>query len=283
VWIRAVATKACLPKYHFLRWRTLWDLLSFGVCLLIGRRRSFARDGLRLMQVNPFPRRVWGLENVPQHGSFVAVMNHYDRDGLHPYHCAMMVNALVQPRRHGNPEIRWAFTSELWGRKVGPFPIPLPLIRWVFRRIAKVYGFVVIPRREELVMGRAAAIRTFLEAIDAGPVGLTPEAAGSGRLIEPPVGSGLFMLALARRGHPFLPIAVWEDEGVLSIVFGQPFYLEVDESLPRQERDRQAREKVMVAIGKLLPPAYRGAYAEAIAHALAAQASSPEAGKGDMG
>lgn len=278
-----MATKARLPKYHFLRWRTLWDLLSFGVCLLIGRRRSFARDGLRLIQVNPFPRRVWGLENVPQHGSFVAVMNHYDRDGLHPYHCAMMVNALVQPRRHGNPEIRWAFTSELWGRKVGPFPIPLPLIRWVFRRIAKVYGFVVIPRREELVMGRAAAIRTFLEAIDAGPVGLTPEAAGSGRLIEPPVGSGLFMLALARRGHPFLPIAVWEDEGVLNIVFGQPFYLEVDESLPRQERDRQAREKVMVAIGKLLPPAYRGAYAEAIAHALAAQASSPEAGKGDMG
>jgi len=259
-------------KYEFVRLRALGDLLSFGWCLLWGRRRSFARDGKRLIEVNPFPRRIEGLENVPAEGTFVAVMNHYDRDGLHPYHCAMIVSALVKERRPGASEIHWAFTSELLGRRIGPIPIPLGLIRWVFRRIARVYGFVVIPRREELVAARAAAIRTFLEMAKEGPVGLTPEAQGSGRLVEPPVGSGLFMLALARQGHPFLPIGVWEEGEVLHIRFGAPFILEVDSSLPRQEQDRLAREKVMVAVGRLLPEEFWGVYSEAVRRSLEAWA-----------
>jgi len=267
--------RQALPKYEFLRLRTLWDLLSFGICLLLGWRRSFARDGARLMKVNPFPRRVHGLENVPREGTFVAVMNHYDRDGLHPYHCAMMVNALVQARRPGD-EIRWAFTSELLGRRIGPFPIPLSLIRWVFRRIAKVYGFVVMPRREELVLGRAAAMRSLLRVLDEAPVGITPEARGSGRLVEPPRGSGLFLLALARRGVPFLPVAVWEEGTTLVFRFGPPFRLSVPEGLPREQADRLVRERVMTAIGLLLPPDWWGEYAEAIARARAA----PEAERG---
>ncbi len=272
--MRAVADQRPPPKYELVRLRALWDLLSFGVCLLLGWPRSFARDGARLMEVNPFPRRVMGLENVPREGTFVAVMNHYDRDGLHPYHCAMMVTALVKARRPGD-EIRWTFTSELLGRRIGPFPIPVSLIRWVFRRIAKVYGFVVMPRREELVLGRAAAMRAFLERARTSPVGLTPEAQGSGRLLEPPLGSGLFLLALARRGLPFLPIAVWEEGDVLHFAFGPPFQLEVDDSLSREEKDRQARERVMVAIGRLLPPPFWGAYAEIIGRERGAQAGPP--------
>jgi len=228
------------------------------------------------MAVNPFPRRVEGLEKVPSEGSFVLLMNHFDRPGLHPYHCAMMVSCFLKRRRPQAPEVRWTFTSELHGRRIGPFPIPLPLIRWTFRRIARVYDLVVMPRREELVMGRAAALRALLRALEGAPIGITPEARGSGRLVEPPRGSGLFLLALARRGVPFLPVAVWEEGDTLCFRFGEPFHLSLPEGLPRQEADRVARELAMTAIGVLLPPDWWGDYAQAVARALAA----PEAGRG---
>jgi hypothetical protein len=107
-------------------------------------------------------------------------------------------------------------------------------------------------------------------------VGITPEARGSGRLVEPPRGSGLFLLALARRGVPFLPVAVWEEGTTLVFRFGPPFRLSVPEGQSREEADRLARERVMTAIGLLLPPDWWGEYAEAIARARAA----PEAERG---
>lgn len=273
--MRPATAGQALPRYEYLRLRLLPHLVMFGLSLLLGWRRSFARDGALLMAVNPFPREVEGLENVPEEGRFVLVMNHFDRPGLHPYHCAMMVSRFLQQRRPTAPEVRWTFTSELHGRRIGPFPIPLSLIRWTFRRIARVYNLVVMPRREELVMGRAAALRTLLKALDEAPIGITPEARGSGRLVEPPRGSGLFLLALARRGVPFLPVAVWEEGTTLKFRFGRPFHLSVPEGLPRNEADDLAREQVMTAIGMLLPPDWWGEYAEVVARAL----TTPETGR----
>jgi len=270
------AATMALPRYEYARLRLLPNLVMFGLSLLFGWRRSFAGDGALLMKVNPFPRRVEGIENVPESGRFVLVMNHFDRPGLHPYHCAMMVSCFLKQHRPDVPEVRWTFTSELHGRRIGPFPIPLSLIRWVFRRIARVYNLVVMPRREELVMGRAAALRTLLRALDEAPIGITPEARGSGRLVEPPRGSGLFLLSLARRGVPFLPVAVWEEDTTLVFRFGPPFRLSVPDGLPREGADRLARERVMTAIGVLMPPDWWGEYAEAVTRASAA----PEAGRG---
>ncbi len=270
------ASASELPRYEYARLRLLPQLLMFGLSLLFGWRRSFAGDGAHLMRANPFPRRVEGLENLPADDRFVLLMNHFDRPGLHPYHCAMMVSSFLRQARPAAPEVRWTFTSELHGRRIGPFPIPLSLIRWTFRRIARVYDLVVMPRREELVMGRAAALRSLLRALDEAPVGITPEARGSGRLVEPPRGSGLFLLALARRGVPFLPVAVWEEGTTLVFRFGPPFRLSVPEGQSREEADRLARERVMTAIGLLLPPDWWGEYAEAIARARAA----PEAERG---
>ncbi|HXG41762.1 MAG TPA: hypothetical protein VNL95_03450 [Dehalococcoidia bacterium] len=270
------AAAEALPRYEYARLRLLPHLVMFGLSLLLGWRRSFAGDGALLMQANPFPRRVEGLEHVPRTGTFVLLMNHFDRPGLHPYHCAMMVSCFLRSVRPDASEVRWTFTSELHGRRIGPFPIPLPLIRWVFRRIAKVYNLVVMPRREELVMGRAAALRTLLRALDEAPVGITPEARGSGRLVEPPRGSGLFLLVVARRGVPFLPVAVWEEGITLVFRFGPPFHLSLPEGLARDEADRLARERVMTAIGVLMPPDWWGEYAEAVARASA----TPEAGRG---
>jgi hypothetical protein len=195
-------------------------------------------------------------------------MNHYNREGLRPYHCALAVSAAVLDRRPHEPEVRWALTSELRGRRIGLAPIPLPLVRWVFRRFALVYRLIVLPRREELAVGRAAALRHLLRAVAVAPIGLTPEAAGSGRLIEPPRGTGLFLAALGRAGAPFLPVAVWEEDATLVIRFGAPFSLVVPEGLARGEEDHQAAQQVMVAIARLLPEAWRGVYAAASAGSI---------------
>ena len=88
------------------------------------------------MANNPYPRRFEGFEQLPQASSFVIVVNHYNRPGLHPYHCAMAVSAAVARQRPGQPELAWLFTSEWYGVRFGPMPIPVWLIRWLFSRIA---------------------------------------------------------------------------------------------------------------------------------------------------
>jgi hypothetical protein len=240
------------------------SLIGFAVDLLIGRRRSFVRDGRTVMGANErHARRVEGLEHVPCLGSFILVMNHYSRRGLRPYHCAMAVNVAVAQRRPGEGQsfIRWAFTSEYLGRRLGPMPIPLSLIRWVFRRVALVYGFAIIARRQELVMGRAASLRDLARTARHTPVGLTPEGlASSGRLVEPPPGSGLLLAALVHGGVPLLPVGIWEDGPELHIRFGPPFPLDLQAGVARTEQDRLASERVMLAVGRLLPREYRGAY-----------------------
>ena len=196
-------------------------------------------------------------------------MNHFSRAGLRPDHCAMIASATIADARRDQAGVRWAFTSEYLGRRVGPVPIPLWLIRWVFRRVALVYGFVIIPRREQLVVGRAAALRRFGRLLHEGsPVGLTPEGAApgaSGRLVEPPAGSGLFMATLARTGVPLLPVGVFEEGRTLVVRFGAPFDLSLPDAVSRLEKDRSARTAIMASIGALLPREYRGAYEEIVA------------------
>jgi hypothetical protein len=241
-------------------------LASFAFDLVRGRERSFSRDAETVLRANRYPRSIEGLERVPRDGVFVLAMNHLSRRGLRPYHCAMVVSSAVSSVRSREGELRWAFTSEYQGRRVGPLPIPMWLIRWLFRRVALVYGFVVIPRREELIVGRAAALRQFERLLRGGsPVALTPEGAATGAtgvLVEPPAGSGRFLLALTKRGAPIVPVAAFEDGTTLIVRFGAPFQLAAAQGEHGADADRVLRRDVMVSIARLLPPAYRGAYAD---------------------
>jgi hypothetical protein len=246
----------------------LLPLPPFAFDLLFGRRRSFAHDSALTMANNPYPRRVEGLDTLPAESSFVLMINHYNRQGLHPYHCAMAVSEAVATRRPAKPELRWAFTSEWYGRRIGPLPIPVGLIRWLFRRVGLVYDLVVLPRRQGLVMARAAALRHVLSVLATAPIGITPEGAGSGHLQEPPVGSGLFLASIARRGYPLIPVAVCEEGPTLVIRFGEPLALSLAPNQPREEQDRLAREQVMVSIGRLLPREYWGVYEDAVERSL---------------
>jgi 1-acyl-sn-glycerol-3-phosphate acyltransferase len=242
---------------------------GFAIDLVLGRRRSFSRDARRVLDANPYARRVEGLEHVPESGSFVLVMNHYSESGLRPYHCAMAISDALA-RRPGQAEVCWAFTSEFVDQRVGPVPIPVWLFRWVFRRAALVYGLVVLPRRAGLVRERAAALRALIRGLERGPVGLAPEGLegeGAIALVDPPEGVGLLLTTLTRGGAPLLPVASWPDGPTLAVRFGEPFRIAQPPGERRDEQDRHARDQVMVAIGRLLPRANWGAFAHAIAAA----------------
>ena len=243
-----------------------WTLVAFALDLLLVRRRSFVADARRVLDANPHPRTVEGVEHIPASGPFVVAMNHLSRRGLRPYHCAMVVSDAVASKRPGQPEIRWMFTSEYVGQHLGIIPIPAVLVRWVFARVAAVYGFLVVPRRAELRMARASMLRDAIRTAHAQPVGLTPEGVeASGPLVEPPAGNGLFLLSLTDRGAPILPVGAWEEEDRLVVRFGPPFTLSVPADAPRSDRDREARARVMTAIGALMPRRYWGVYAGQIA------------------
>jgi hypothetical protein len=216
------------------------------------------------MAANHYRRQAQGLENVPSEGPFVLVTNHYARRGLRTYHCAMFITTAIAERRPLSPAIRWVITSEWYGYRMGPIPIPVWLIRWTFRQVGKVYGLLVMPRQASRAVGRAAVLRRIARVAQRESIGVTPEAGGSGILREPLEGSGLFLQALSERALPLVPTGVWEEDDTLMVRFGERLALSVAKEGSRQEQDRRAREQVMVAVGRLLPPAYWGYYKEAI-------------------
>jgi 1-acyl-sn-glycerol-3-phosphate acyltransferase len=249
-------------------------MVRFARDTIVGRRRSWAGDSRLVLEANPYARTIVGIEHVPTTGPLIIVMNHFNRPGLRPYHCAMVVSAALSERLAGRPEVRWAFTSEYRDRKIGPVPISPAVFRWAFARMARTYDFVPIPRQELLVMNRALALRRLARRLSQGPVGLAPEGLlASDTLVEPPEGNGLFLELLGRGVVPFLPVAAWEDGSALTVRFGEPFYLSPPDGLSREERDRLARDQVMIAIGSLMPRRYWGAYEARIAAALGAAAT----------
>jgi len=243
------------------------QLASLGVHLLFGWRRSLLRDCETFLRTNPYPRRVEGIDHVPAAPPFVLVANHYGRPGLRLYHCGLIVTGLLAEARPALPHIRWVITSEWFGRRLGPVPIPPSLYRWTFRRVAKVYPLAIMPRRAGEVVARAAVLRDIVRALQREAVALMPEAGGSGTLRRPLEGSGLFVHSLGRRGVPVIPVGLWDDGDTLVVSFGPPLAL-APAGEDRPEQDRSASEQMMVAIGRLLPERQWGVYHEAIQRSL---------------
>ncbi|MBI2913556.1 MAG: hypothetical protein HYY03_06515 [Chloroflexi bacterium] len=246
-------------------------MLRFLLATLLGRQRDLGHDIKGVLKSARPRARVSGDHHIPAEGPFVLVANHYDRPGLKVFWGGMLAAGAIYDRRRTGRSLHWLMTSEWYNFRLGGvLPVPVWFLRWLFRRIARVYGLVVVPRSGERAMGRAAAMRTILDVVDkqGEPIGLFPEGLGKDVLIEAMPGTGLFLQSLSRRGIPILPAGIYEEDGVLRVGFGPAFAVEVGRQGEKDERDRLAREQVMAHIGRLLPPRMWGPYTAAIEQLL---------------
>ena len=139
-----------------------------------------------------------------------------------------------------------------------------PLLGWLFR----LYGGIPIHR------GTAdlTALRTGLEALEAGHIlAVAPEGTRSGHGRLQRGNAGVVFVAL-RSGAPLLPVVYYGAEDYLSnlkrlrrtdfhIVVGQPFYLQTEGIKVTSDVRSQLVDEIMWQMAALLPPYYRGEYA----------------------
>lgn len=203
---------------------------------------------------------IYGQEHIPGAGPVLLTVNHYTRPGFQAWWLALAISAVVPVHVHWMMTAAWTYADPLRSRLL------TPLTRWLFARIARLYGFTAMPPMPPDpadLTARALAVRRVLACARSGPqpvIALAPEGADAadGVLHWPPPGSGRLLLRLGQLGLRFVPVGAFESGGAFCLRFG-PGY-----SLPgpaAADRDRHASWIVMCHIAAQLPPGLRGAWA----------------------
>jgi len=185
------------------------------------------------------------IERIPMHGPLILIANHVNFLEAPVLHCRF------RPRK-----VIGLAKSEAWKN---------PLLGWLFNR------WEAIPiRRGEPDIG---ALRRALGVLrDGGILAVAPEGTRSrhGRLQRGR--SGIVTLAL-KSGAPLQPVVVYGGEAIgdnvrrlrrtpFHIRVGEPFRVETGgESLTSELRQR-ITDEIMYRMAALLPPQYRGEYAD---------------------
>ncbi|MGH2542294.1 MAG: lysophospholipid acyltransferase family protein [Ardenticatenaceae bacterium] len=120
-----------------------------------------------------------------------------------------------------------------------------------------------------------AALKEILRRLKQGAgIGIAPEGTRSegGKLLE--AKEGVAYIAL-QSGATILPIAIWGQEKALAewirlrrprvfVRVGKPFRLESATATDRQENMQAGTRRIMHAIARMMPPDYRGFYADEV-------------------
>lgn len=204
--------------------------------------RVFLRGLMKLTTLVTMQATVRGMENFPQQGPALVVINHLgDAD-------VVLLAAVIPRSIDGMGKIE---LSEHW------------LVGSIFR----AYGVIYIHR------GRPdrKAIRAALEGLAEGRMlALAPEGrqAVDGKLEEGTDGAAFLAM---KSGAPIVPIAMTgtENENIYShlrrwqrarvtLTVGKPFRLQVQAN--RQKMLREGTQQIMAALASLLPESYQGNY-----------------------
>jgi 1-acyl-sn-glycerol-3-phosphate acyltransferase len=185
------------------------------------------------------------LLSVPARGPLIMVCNHIN------FIEVPLMYTHLQPRT----VIGYA-KSESWDN-----PILAPLFN--------IWGAISVRRGEADII----ALRKGLQVLNEGHIlVITPEGtrSGDGRLRKGH--PGVVMLALLS-GAPILPVVYWGQESLyrnlrrlkrtdFNVKVGRPFYVKVADQKVNQTIRRAIAEEIMYQLAALLPPAYRGEYAD---------------------
>ena len=259
--------------------------------VITGKRRSLAADAARVAHLLQPPPLIEGREHIPPRGAFVLVGNHYLTPGVWIGQvCLAITQAVAEARVEGGRELHWLALSEWrWFEFHGHW-VPNPLSTLVFSRALRVWGCVPTPANPADVAGGASALRQIMgylgrrgkgAAAAPEPIALFPEGTGTVALEQARAGSGAFLHRLSSRGFPLLPVAQYQlpeepapslalgaglsgAKGRILIRFGRPFRLGDPPPSCPLSLDDWARQKVMGAIGSLMPRELWGVYAEAV-------------------
>lgn len=250
------------PRYA-LPMRTVAQVLLSALPTNAQPHRSFREDAqVCVARLRP-ALCIYGREHIPRHGPCLLTINHYTRPGFQAWWIALALSAAMPIDVHWIMTAAWTYPDHLRARTI------TRATRWLFRRLARVYGFTTMPPMPpdpRDTAERAVAVRQVLAYVHGAThpvIGLAPEGSDSpdGTLQWPPMGVGRFVLHLARRGLALVPVGSFEADGALCLRFGKPYRLAVPPSLSARERDRQASQVIMRHIAQQLPAHLRGEFA----------------------
>jgi 1-acyl-sn-glycerol-3-phosphate acyltransferase len=189
--------------------------------------------------------QVHGDENLPSHGGFMVCMNHLSRFD------APLGFVLLGRRR------MTAFVADTYRE------------HWFFRRVIQSVDAIWVHRG---AIG-PSTLKAAIQALHEGRVlGVAPEGTRSPTHTMQPARTGAAALAVAAN-VPIVPLAVTNTEHLgenmkrlhripITAIFGQPFTLPPIERGERAAKLEDYTAEIMCRIAALLPPHYRGAYAD---------------------
>jgi len=205
----------------------LWRLIRFVVRIIVAI----------ILDVH-----VVGQQNVPETGQLIVASNHLSWIDI------PLIPAFLKRR------VVYMAKEEAFQGKVG----------WLVR----FFGAFPVRRGE----ADRQSLRTAGEQLKAGHIlGIFPEGTRSKIHKLGQAHAGMGMIAL-RSGAPVLPVAIYGTENSfkkfrprITIIFGEPMILTPrGKKITREDID-QSTEQVMHRISSMLPPEYRGVYAEKLA------------------
>ncbi len=225
--------------------------------------RPIARELTRMLQ--PAPRV--DVSSADEYFSLITqggqkqgvliTVNHFNAPDFQAWWFVIPVSAVFPEPIHWVVTSGWTHSGWLTG-----------FTHWLFPIGARLLGFTAMPAMPpdplEVEARAAAVMRVVRYARHAAQpiIGMAPEGRDfpGGVLGGLPSGVGRFLYLLSQWCPLILPVGVWKESGIINMKFGEPYQLNMPESLSSHERDQQVGNTVMRAIAQCLPGRLRGDY-----------------------
>jgi len=270
-WLANRRLRQGLPRY-----RLPLSLIGGAIVTsLRGRTRNIRADAGRLVVSMPVQPVVFGTANLPRERPFVILPNHYERStGAWVGWGGIVITHAIAREITGTFPIRWVMTSTWQDCYLGPRRVNPKYLHWLLRRLANLYGIILMPADDVEAFARGAALRELFRALadETGQVvAFHPEAGGFETLITPPKGMGRVLALLDRHRITLIPAGVFEADGRINVRFGPA----IEPGSLQLLGDCEAAEKVMLRIAGLVPERTRGVFTDRYVAQCSAEQSKP--------